>query len=109
MVCSHKTGHAEAVQVIYDADEVSYESLVRSLSDFHNPTTPNRQGLDIGNQYRSAIFYHDKEQDEIATKVKEELEQSGGFRRKIVTQIVPATAFYRAEEYHQRYYKKHNR
>ena len=108
MVCSHKTGHAEAVQVTYDPEEVSYEALVRRFFDFHNPTTPNRQGFDLGSQYRSAIFYHTKEQAEIATRVKEELEQSGGFRRKIVTQIVPAAAFYRAEEYHQRYYEKHH-
>ena len=109
MVCSHKTGHAEAVQVTYNPDEISYEVLVRSFFDFHNPTTPNRQGFDIGSQYRSAIFYHNQKQAEIATKVKEELEQSGGFRRNIVTQIVPIDDFYRAEEYHQRYYEKHHR
>jgi len=109
MVCSHKTGHAEAVQVTYDPEEISYEALVRSFFDFHNPTTPNRQGFDIGSQYRSAIFYHNQKQAEIATKVKEELEQSGDFRRDIVTQIVPADDFYRAEEYHQRYYEKHHR
>jgi len=109
MVCSHKTGHAEAVQVTYNPDEISYEVLVRSFFDFHNPTTPNRQGFDIGSQYRSAIFYHNQKQAEIARQVKEELEQSGDFRRNIVTQIVPADNFYRAEEYHQRYYEKHNR
>lgn len=107
MVCTHKTGHAEAVQVTYDPDQVSYEMLVRAFFGFHNPTTPNRQGLDFGSQYRSAIFYHDQEQAEIATKVKEELEQSGDFRRQIVTQIVPLKDFYIAEEYHQRYYEKH--
>ena len=109
MVCSHKTGHAEAVQVTYETDEISYEALVRSFFDFHNPTTPNRQGFDIGSQYRSAIFYHNQKQAEIATKVKEELEKSGDFRRNIVTQIIPADNFYRAEEYHQRYYEKHHR
>lgn len=109
MVCTHKTGHAEAVQVTYDSDQVSYEVLVRSFFDFHNPTTPNRQGLDIGNQYRSVIFYHDEEQAEIAMKIKAELEQSSNFRREIVTQIVPLKDFYRAEEYHQRYYEKHQR
>ncbi len=107
MVCTHKTGHAEAVQVTYDTDQVSYEMLVRAFFGFHNPTTPNRQGLDFGSQYQSAIFYHDQEQAEIAMKVKEELEQSGDFRRQIVTQIVPLKDFYRAEEYHQRYYEKH--
>jgi len=109
MVCSHKTGHAEAVQVTYETDEISYEALVRSFFDFHNPTTPNRQGFDIGSQYRSAIFYHNQKQAEIATKVKEELEKSGDFRRNIVTQIVPLDVFYRAEEYHQHYYEKHHR
>lgn len=109
MVCSHKTGHAEAVQVTYDSEALRYEALVRRFFDFHNPTTPNRQGFDLGSQYRSVIFYHTKEQAEIATRVKEELEQSGGFRRKIVTQIVPAAPFFRAEEYHQRYYEKHHR
>ena len=109
MVCSHKTGHAEAVQVTYDSKEVSYETLVQCFFDFHNPTTPNRQGLDIGSQYRSAIFYHDEKQAAIAMRVKEEIEGSGGFRRHIVTQIVPAQEFYRAEEYHQRYYEKHHR
>ena len=109
MVCSHKTGHAEAVQVTYDPDELSYEVLVRSFFDFHNPTTPNRQGFDIGSQYRSAIFYHNQKQAEIARQVKEELEQSGDFRRNIVTQIIPADNYYRAEEYHQRYYEKHHR
>lgn len=109
MVCSHKTGHAEAVQVTYDPDEVSYEALVRSFFDFHNPTTANRQGFDIGSQYRSVIFYHDEEQAQMATSIKEELEHSGDFKRSIVTQIVPIKEFYRAEEYHQRYYEKHHR
>ena len=109
MVCSHKTGHAEAVQVTYDPDEVSYEALVRSFFSFHNPTTPNRQGFDFGSQYRSAIFNHNEKQAEIANRVKDELTRAGGLRRKIVTQISPAEPFYRAEEYHQQYHDKHQR
>lgn len=109
MVCSHKTGHAEAVQVTYDPDQVSYEALVRLFFDLHNPTSRNRQGFDIGNQYRSAIFYHDKEQEQIARKIVADLESASKFRRSIVTEIAPLKEFYRAEEYHQRYYQKHHR
>jgi len=108
MVCTDKTGHAEAVQVTYDSDEITYEDLVREFFDLHNPTTPNRQGLDVGNQYRSAIFYHNEEQKQIAEKVKQELNQSDKFRRDIVTEIVPAGDFFKAEEYHQDYYAKHS-
>ena len=108
MVCTDKTGHAEAVQVTYDSDEITYEDLVREFFDLHNPTTPNRQGLDVGNQYRSAIFYHNEKQKEIAEKVKKELNQSDKFRREIVTEIVPAGDFFKAEEYHQDYYAKHS-
>lgn len=108
MVCTHKTGHAEAVQVTYDPGTINFEALGRHFFIFHNPTTPNRQGFDFGSQYRSAIFYHNEEQKEIAMRVKEEIEQSGGFRRSIVTQIAPIEDFYRAEEYHQRYYEKHH-
>jgi len=109
MVCSHKTGHAEAVQVTYDPDQVSYEALVRVFFDLHNPTTLNRQGFDIGNQYRSAIFYHNKEQEQIARKIVADLEGASKFRRSIVTEISPLKEFFRAEEYHQRYYQKHHR
>jgi methionine-S-sulfoxide reductase len=109
MVCSHKTGHAEAVQVTYDPDQVSYESLVRVFFDLHNPTSLNRQGFDIGNQYRSAIFYHNKEQEQIARKIVADLEGASKFRRSIVTEISPLKEFFRAEEYHQRYYQKHHR
>ena len=109
MVCSHKTGHAEAVQVTYDPDQVSYEALVRVFFDLHNPTSLNRQGFDIGNQYRSAIFYHNKEQEQIARKIVADLEGASKFRRSIVTEISPLKEFFRAEEYHQRYYQKHHR
>ena len=108
MVCTDKTGHAEAVQVIFDSDSLTYEELVRAFFDLHNPTTPNRQGLDVGSQYRSAVFYHNDEQHEIAEKVKQELNQTGKFRREIVTEIVPAGDFFKAEEYHQDYYGKHS-
>jgi methionine-S-sulfoxide reductase len=109
MVCSHKTGHAEAVQVTYDPDQVSYEALLRVFFDLHNPTSLNRQGFDIGNQYRSAIFYHNKEQEQIARKIVADLEGASKFRRSIVTEIAPLKEFFRAEEYHQRYYQKHHR
>lgn len=106
MVCSKKTGHAEAVQLTYDADQVSYETLVRAFFKMHNPTSVNRQGWDIGSQYRSGIFYHNDEQKTIAENVKGELEKSGNYRKSIATEIVPAEEFYRAEEYHQQYYAK---
>jgi len=105
-VCSGKTGHAEAVQVEYDPSQVSYEQLLDLFWQIHDPTTLNRQGPDIGTQYRSVIFYSDDNERSAAEKSKQRLETSGKFRRPIVTQIVPATKFYRAEEYHQRYYER---
>jgi len=108
MVCTNNTGHAEAVQVTYDNEKIDYEALVRAFYHLHNPTTKNRQGPDIGSQYRSAIFYHTEQQRQIAEKVKLELNQSGTFNQSIVTEIVPVGDFYKAEEYHQRYYEKHN-
>ncbi len=109
MVCSDQTGHAEAVQVTFDSNKISYEELVTTFFEIHNPTTPNRQGLDIGSQYRSAIFYHNEGQKETAMKVKQTMNESGKHRGKIVTEIVPAEEFYPAEEYHQRYYAKQGR
>jgi len=106
-VCTDKTGHAEAVQVEYDPDEISYEDLVEIFWKNHNPTTLNRQGPDIGIQYRSAIFYHNDTQKEIAEKSKQTLDKSGEHENPIVTEIVPAPIFYKAEEYHQKYFKKH--
>lgn len=108
-VCSGKTGHAEAVQVVFDPQVVSYEQLVRQFFTLHDPTQLNRQGPDIGTNYRSAIFYHNEEQRQIAEKVKEELQRSGRYHGKIVTEIVPFSHFYRAEEYHQQYLKKNKK
>ena len=106
-VCTDKTGHAEAVEVEYDPDEISFEELLDVFWTNHNPTTLNRQGPDIGIQYRSAIFYHDDTQKEIAENSKESLEKSKKYDSPIVTEIVPAPTFYKAEEYHQKYFKKH--
>jgi len=106
-VCTDKTGHAEAVEVEYDPDEISYEELLDVFWNNHNPTTLNRQGPDMGIQYRSAIFYHNDEQREIAEKSKQTLDKSGKFENSIVTEIVPTPTFYNAEEYHQKYFKKH--
>ena len=108
-VCTDKTGHAEVVKVTYDANVVSYEELLEFFWDIHNPTTLNRQGWDIGTQYRSVVFYTDEEQRLTAIKVKEKLDQSGKYKNPIVTEIVPAGEFYRAEEYHQKYHEKNKR
>ena len=104
-VCTDKTGHAEAIQLKFDPKEVSYEEILDLFWSIHNPTTKNRQGPDIGSQYRSTIFYHTAEQENIAKKSKQELNDSK-FQNKIVTEIVPATTFYHAEDYHQKYYQK---
>jgi len=107
-VCSHATGHAEAVQVEYDPQQVTYEQLLDIFWSIHNPTTKDRQGPDIGSQYRSAVFYHAPQQQAAAETSKRRLEQRHRYgRRPIVTEIVPVTIFYRAEEYHQRYFAKH--
>jgi peptide-methionine (S)-S-oxide reductase len=105
-VCSDKTGHAEVVQLEFDPSVVSYKSLLKTFWDTHNPTTMNRQGPDIGTQYRSAIFFHSPEQEAEARASMAELQKSGVFKRPIVTQIVPAKEFWRAEEYHQQYLEK---
>ena len=105
-VCSGKTGHAEAVDVTYDPSQVSYDDLLRVFWENHDPTTPNRQGPDVGEQYRSAIFVHSPEQEVAAKASVAALEAAKRFRRPIVTQIVPAGPFYRAEEYHQQYLEK---
>jgi peptide-methionine (S)-S-oxide reductase len=106
-VCSGRTGHAEAVRIRYDPDVVTYQKLLATFWSIHDPTQKNRQGPDIGTNYRSIIFYHDPEQKQAAIQSKEELEQSGRFKRPVVTEIVPATVFWRAEEYHQQYHEKH--
>jgi peptide-methionine (S)-S-oxide reductase len=108
-VCGDETGHAEVVEVVFDPAEVSYGELLGVFWRNHNPTTRNRQGPDVGSQYRSVIFYHSPEQKTAAEAKLAELEKSGRFRRPIVTQIEPAPTFYRAEEYHQQYLAKHGR
>lgn len=105
-VCTGRTGHAEAVEVIYDPARVSYDTLLGIFFENHDPTTPNRQGPDVGEQYRSAIFVHAPEQEREARAKVEELEAAKRFRRPIVTQIVAAAPFWLAEEYHQRYFEK---
>lgn len=105
-VCTDETGHAEVVEVSYDSARVSYEDLLHIFWTNHDPTTLNRQGPDIGRQYRSAIFYHSPEQHSAALASKEKLQASGKFRRPLVTEITPAAEFYRAEEYHQQYLEK---
>jgi peptide-methionine (S)-S-oxide reductase len=106
-VCTHKTGHAEVVQIEYDPSEVCYDELLNIFWNLHDPTTPNRQGPDVGSQYRSVIFYHSPKQKTDAEESKAKLEAAHRYERPIVTEIIPATTFWRAEEYHQRYFEKH--
>jgi peptide-methionine (S)-S-oxide reductase len=108
-VCTDTTGHAEVVQVEYDPEKVSFERLLDAFFSMHDPTTLNRQGPDFGTQYRSAVFYHDDEQKASAEAKIAEISASGTLRRPIVTQVVPAQTFYKAEEYHQRYLEKAGR
>lgn len=105
-VCSGETGHAEAVQVTYDPDVVDYERLLEVFFTIHNPTTVDRQGPDVGSQYRSAIFYHDERQREVAAAFVEDLEASGAYDDPIVTELEPLETFYEAEEHHQNYFEK---
>ncbi len=106
-VCSHETGHAEVVQIKFDPTKVTYQELVDIFFELHDPTTLNRQGPDVGDQYRSVVFFSSPEQERIAKATKERLGKSGEFRNPIVTQIVPAVTFYPAEDYHQKYFEKH--
>ena len=103
-VCSGDTGHAEVVEIEFDPDSVAYDELLAKFWEIHDPTTLNRQGPDIGTQYRSAIFFHDAEQEAAATRSRDAAQSR--FSRPIVTQIVPVADFWRAEDYHQRYYEK---
>lgn len=105
-ICKGDTGHAEAIQIKFDSTKVSYEEILKYFFRLHDPTTLNRQGNDMGTQYRSAIFYHNDEQKRAAEKVKEEVDASGKWKRPVVTQIVAASEFYSAEEYHQDYLVK---
>jgi peptide-methionine (S)-S-oxide reductase len=105
-VCTDRTGHAEVVQVEFDPDEVTYSKLLDVFWSIHDPTTMNRQGPDIGIQYRSAIFFHTPEQEAAAGASKKRLEESGKYQRPIITEIVPASTFWMAEDYHQQYLEK---
>ncbi len=104
-VCEGRTGHAEVVQITYDPEVVSYDTLLEVFWKTHDPTTLNRQGNDVGTQYRSAIFYHDEEQQKVAEQYKDKLNASGAFPKPIVTEISPLDVFYPAEENHQNYFK----
>jgi peptide-methionine (S)-S-oxide reductase len=106
-VCTGKTGHAEACLVEFDPSKVGYRDLLAAFWKMHDPTTPNRQGPDIGNQYRSAVFYLSPAQAQEAKGVRDQLDKSGQFEDKIVTEITAAGEFYPAEEYHQKYFEKH--
>jgi len=106
-VCSDTTGHAEAIQITFDIDNISFEEILNIFWQIHNPTTLNRQGYDVGSQYRSAIFYHNKEQQQIAEKLKKDLQGNNIWTEPIVTEIVPSGEFYLAEEYHKDYLKNH--
>ena len=105
-VCTDTTGHVEVVQVTYDPARVSYQRLLDLFFDSHDPTTLNRQGPDVGSQYRSAVFFHDEEQRAVAGQTIEDLDKQPRFGRPLVTDVVAASAFWRAEEYHQRYLEK---
>jgi peptide-methionine (S)-S-oxide reductase len=107
-VCSGATGHAEAVQITYDPTLIPYRDLLDVFFTIHDPTTLNRQGADVGTQYRSAIFYHDEDQRETAQRAIKELEDSGIWGQPIVTELAPFTDFYRAEDYHQEYYRRNS-
>lgn len=105
-VCTGRTGHAEVVEVEYDPSQVSYDELLAVFWDIHDPTTLNRQGPDVGSQYRSVLFFHIAEQEAAANKAKEKIQSSGRFTRDIVTEITPASQYYKAEDYHQQYLER---
>lgn len=104
-VCSERTGHAEVVQITYDPDTITYDELLEIFWKTHDPTTLNRQGNDVGTQYRSVVYYHDDEQKELAESYKDKLNASGAYSDPVVTEISPLDKFYPAEDYHQNYYK----
>lgn len=105
-VCSDGTGHAEVVFLRYDPNEISYDELLKVFYENHNPTTWNRQGPDVGSQYRSVVFYYDEDQKQAAERMKKTVDESGKWSNPVVTQIVEEAPFYRAEEYHQKYLEK---
>ena len=105
-VCTGRTGHAEVVEVEYDPSQVSYDDLLAVFWDIHDPTTLNRQGPDVGTQYRSVLFLHIAEQEAAANKSKEKIQSSGRFTRDIMTKITPASQYYKAEDYHQQYLER---
>ena len=107
-VCTNKTGHAEVVQIVFDPQEIGYKELLDKFWEIHDPTQINRQGVDIGTQYRSAIFYHNEKQKEIAEESKADLNNSNRYKNKIATEITKADTFYKAEEYHQKYLQKNS-
>jgi peptide-methionine (S)-S-oxide reductase len=109
LVCTGATGHAEVVQVTFDPAQISFRELLEVFFSIHDPTTLNRQGADVGTQYRSAIFYHDEKQKEIAEEVIKELENAGTWRTPVVTEVSPLTEFYPAEDYHQEYFANNPR
>ena|SRR5919109_1463742 len=108
-VCTGDTGHAESIQITFDPSVVSYADLLRIFLTTHDPTTMNRQGADVGTQYRSSVFYHNPEQERVAKQVIQEFEQSKVWKRPIVTAVFPYKEFYEAEDYHQEYYAKNSR
>jgi peptide-methionine (S)-S-oxide reductase len=108
-VCTGKTGHAEVVQISFDPGVISFVEILEAFFNMHDPTTPNRQGADVGSQYRSIIFYHSQEQRENAERVIEDLNASGTWKAPIVTEVVPFKEFYKAEAYHQGYFEKNPR
>jgi peptide-methionine (S)-S-oxide reductase len=107
-VCTGRTGHAEACQIQFNPEQISFEELLEVFFNTHDPTTLNRQGNDVGTQYRSVIFYHDEEQRKTAERIKDDLDRSGTWKNPIVTEIVPFENFYKAEDYHQNYYRSNS-
>ena len=105
-VCTDTTGHAEAVEVTFDPTQISYDTLLKIFWQIHDPTQVNRQGPDVGSQYRSVIFYHTEEQRQLAEASRAALEQSGRYQRSLATEVLPAATFWQAEEYHQQYHRK---
>ena len=108
-VCSHRSGHAEAVRLEFDPQQITYDELLRAFFEMHDPTQLDRQGPDVGDNYRSAIFFHTPEQETAARDHVRRLQAEGRYKRPVVTQIVPEAPWWRAEEYHQKYFAKHGR